>query len=306
MEHDLPGETPTAPTRGGISRRSLLIGSAIGAAGVLLPAASASAAPSYSPIPLLPFEVSRLDTQITSIGKKPYEEIDVVYKGDSIRMFLPHTVKPYKSGTPTTFVWYYHANGSTHTALSNVYKWSAMLAVDRGWACVCPNYGGSLWTTEESLAYQYRAKTYMDSYFNIQSSFLRANSGGGSLMTYAYGKRLVPNIKGMYMANATYDMEDLYARDPGRIGPPYNNDPALVAATNPARFKVSAWAGTRIRSIVSAADVLVPPAQHGQALVLKAQPVAAETSLVWHDQGHVVPDFVSTDMVKTFARWLTV
>jgi hypothetical protein len=180
-----------------------------------------------------------------------------------------------------------------------------MLAADRGWVSVCPLYGGSLWTSDAAITYQYRAKTYMDNYFNIATSFLRCNSGGGSLMTYAYGRKLVPKVKGMYLANGTYDMEDLYARDPARIGPSYNNDAAAIVATNPAKLPVSAWAGARIRAVVSKQDTIVPPDKHGEALVTKALPVAADTSLVWHEQGHEVPDFVSTDMVKTFAQWLT-
>lgn len=289
----------------GFSRRTLLMGSALGAAAALIPLTSAVAAPTYTPVGALPGEVSRLDTQITSVGKKKYEEIDVVYNGDTIRLFVPHTATPSKTAAPVTMVWYYHANGSTHTSLSKVYKWSAMLAIDRGWVCVCPLYGGSLWTSNAAAAYHKSAVTYLDSTFNIGTSFLRANSGGGSLMTGAYGTRSVPKAKGIYMANATYDMQDLYARDPGRIGPVYNNDPALVAASNPARLPQSAWVGSRIRAVVSEVDPLVPPDKHGQALVLKAGPVAAETSLMWHDQGHTVPDVVSTDMVSTFARWLT-
>ncbi|GAA1982693.1 hypothetical protein [Microbacterium pumilum] len=289
-----------------LSRRTLLLGSALGAAAAVMPLSSAFAAPSYTAVPLLPYETSRLDTQTTTVGKKKYEEIDVVYKGDTIRLFVPHTAKPFKSSPAVTMVWYYHSNGSTHTSLSNVYKYSAMLAVDKGWVCVCPLYGGSLWTNNAAAAYQKSAVTYLNSYFNIGTSFLRANSGGGSLLTGAYGTGMVPKAKGIYLANGTYDMEDLYARDPGRIGPVYDNDPALVAASNPARLPQSAWTGSRIRAVVSQADFIVPPAQHGQALVEKADPVAAETSLMWHNQGHVVPDVVSTDMIKTFARWLTV
>ncbi len=292
----------------GTSRRAVLAGAAtagLALAALGLPGAvpRAAAAPSYSPIPLLPGEISRTDTRITRLKKKPYECIDVSIQGDIARIFVPHTAIP-KSKTNFGCVWFYHSNGSTYTSLDGAFKYGAEMAVDEGSICVCPNYGGSLWTNQTSIQAQVNASLYMNSVWRLGMNFMRANSGGGPLMTYAYGNALVPRTRGIYLANAAYDMEDLYARDPGRIGPVYNNDPALVAATNPARLPASSWTGGRIKVVVSEADYIVPPALHGIALVTAAAPVAVDTRVQWHDEGHVVPAWTQQDMIATFKSWM--
>lgn len=295
----------TGSEAGRVSRRNLLTGVALGAASLLLPPTVASAAPSYEAVPKLPYEVARADTQTTRIGKKKFEIIDIEFSGDRSRILVPHGVTPGKSGTPANIVWFYHSFGSTHEAMTSAYLYSAMMCLDRGWVCIGPNFGGDQWVNTRAIWFQKEISRYMGTFFNIQHSFLRANSGGGALMSYAYGKRSVPQVRGMYLANAVYDMEDIFQRDPVRVGPAYNNDPALVAATNPARLHINAWMGTRIRSVVSASDEVVPPQSHGVALVEKALPVAREATLVWHDGGHYVPDLVHADMVSAFTRWQT-
>lgn len=300
-------ENQAVPTGSGTSRRTVLAvaaaGLAVGALGLPGAVPSASAAPSYSPIPLLPGEVSRTDTRTTRLKKKKYECIDVAIQGDLARIFVPHTAIP---GSKTNYgcVWFYHSNGSTHTALDGAYRYGAEMAVDEGAICVCPNYGGSLWTTQASIQHQVNASLYMTSVWRLGLNFMRANSGGGPLMTYAYGNGLVPRTRGIYLANAAYDMEDLYARDPARIGPVYDDDPAAIAATNPAHLPASSWTGGRIKVVVSETDPIVPPAQHGIALVTAAAPVAADTRVQWHTEGHVVPAWTQQDMIATFKSWM--
>lgn len=291
----------TRQAQRGLTRRALLAGAGLGAASAVLPAASAWAA-DYSVVPRLPGEISRLATQTSRLGRKAYEAIDIEFSGDRSRIFVPHGVKPGKNGTPAVVVWFYHSFGTTYEALSAAYLYSAMMCVDRGWVCIGPNFGGDLWVNTSAIWHQREISRYMSTYFTISHSFLRANSGGGALMAYAYGKRYVPQARGMYLANAAYDMEDLYARDPARVGPAYAGDPAAIRATNPARLHLSAWNGTRIRAAVSEADPVVPPAQHAQALVAKALPVAKEATLWWHDGGHAIPD-VHQDMINAFRRW---
>lgn len=300
-------ENQAVPTGSGTSRRTVLAvaaaGLAVGALGLPGAVPSASAAPSYSPIPLLPGEISRTDTRTTRLKKKKYECIDVSIQGDRARIFVPHTAIP---GSKTSYgcVWFYHSNGSTYTSLDGAFKYGAEMAVDEGAICVCPNYGGSLWTNQASIQAQVNASLYMTSVWRLGMNFMRANSGGGPLMTYAYGNGLVPRTRGIYLANAAYDMEDLYARDPVRIGPVYDNDPALVAATNPARLPASSWTGGRIKVVVSEADFIVPPALHGVALVTAAAPVAVDTRVQWHTEGHVVPSWTQQDMIATFKSWM--
>ncbi|MFC9918997.1 hypothetical protein [Agromyces binzhouensis] len=177
-------------------------------------------------------------------------------------------------------------------------------AVDRGAVCICPNYGGDQWTSQTAITRQKNASSYMSAIWRVGASFLRADSGGGALMTYVYGNRPVPTARGMYLANAAYDMEDLYQRDPVRIGPPYGNDLATVQAANPARLPQSSWTGTRMKIVVSAADTILPPASHGLALADTARPVATQVTVDYHDGGHVVPSWTQADMINTFAAWL--
>ena len=125
-------------------------------------------------------------------------------------------------------------------------------------------------------------------------------------MCYAYGRGMVPAQRGVYLANAAYDVEELYARDPARVGAAYGGDPAAVAATNPARLPARVWTGKRIAVVTSPQDVVVPAAAHGLALVAtaeRARPVAADVRSASHGQGHVVPGWTQQDMVTTFAAW---
>lgn len=283
----------------------MFIGTGIGAGLSLL--ATPGTANAASPIPKLAYESSRVTTA-TPRGV-PYDYITVSYNGAKAALFVPHTAIPKK--TTVAVAWYYHANGSTHTALNSAYKYSAELLVDKGVVCYCPNFAKTgttefLWVNQTALTRHANAVTYLKSQFKIGMSFMRANSGGGSLMCWAYGKNLVPAARGMYMANASYNMEDLFARDPARVGPAYNNSLSAVKATNPSRLPASAWANKRMRVIVSDAahpDVVLPPATHGLALVKLAKPVATEASVKYHTGGHVIPSFANKDMVDTFVRW---
>lgn len=208
-----------------LSRRSLLIGTALGAAAAFVPVSGALAAPSYTGVPQLPNEVSRQDTKFTDKGTA-YEIITVQLRNDLAQLYVPHSAKPSLT-RPTNLVWFYHANNSRYTALSSAFIWPAQQFVDLGWVSICPDFGaaaattGSAWTNKEALQAQWDYASWVQYRWKLNASFLRANSGGGSLMTLAYGKGWVPAARGMYLGSATYDMAELYARDPGRIGPAY-------------------------------------------------------------------------------------
>lgn len=303
--------------QGQISRRSILVGAASGVAFALLPMSSALAAPNYGVIPKLPGETQRTETKYTSNGT-PYEMIDVNISGDLARLFVPHTAKPSLT-KGVAVVWYYHANGSRYTALSSAFIWPAERGVEMGAIAICPDYAGaSAWTNSDAIKAQKNAVAWIKSQWYVGLSFLRANSGGGSLMTLAYGNRWIPGQRGMYLASATYDMEDLYDRDPGRIGPAYAADiptagptPWALSKFNAARLPATAWAGSRIRVAAATNDTVVPADKHGLALLGKAAPVAIEatsrtftTPLGVGIGGHYVPDWVNGDMVTTFQSWL--
>ena len=293
------------PQRRPIGRR-LFIGAALGSglAMVAAPGAASAAVAASSPIPTLPGEVSRTSA-VTPRGVH-YENITVSISGDKAQLFVPLTSIP--RSAPVGVVWYYHANGSTYSAMNGAFKYSGELLVDQGAVCFCPNLGGSLWTSQAALNYHARAVSYLKNVFTIGVSFLRANSGGGSMACWAYGKNLVPAAKGLYLANGTYDMEDLASRDPIRIAPVYGNSAAAMIATNPARLPSSSWTGKRIRVVVSDAahpDIIVPPEKHGLALVRSAKDGdAVENSVVYHQLGHQIPGLANKDMVDTFSRWL--
>ncbi|GAA4967561.1 hypothetical protein [Kineococcus glutinatus] len=283
------------------TRRSVLAAGALGAVSVST-ATRARADTPTSPIPTLPGEVWRDATRTSRLGGKPYEVIDVVQDGDTARLYVPWTAA-LKGQKPGAMVWYYHSNGSTHTAMDGPYGYPGMLCVDQGVVSICPNFGGSLWTAQRALDLHRVWSAWAVTAFSVGMAFGRCNSGGGSLMTYAYAKGMVRNMRGIYLANGTYDNEELYARDPARIGAPYGNDPALIAATNPARVTQAAWKAKRIKTVVSLVDTIVPPASHGLALADRARPVAADVQVRYHDGGHAIPYWSHTDMMSTFSGW---
>ncbi|KQQ11123.1 hypothetical protein [Rathayibacter sp. Leaf296] len=291
-----------------LSRRTVLAGSIAGIGATIVLASPAAAAPNYSVIPRLLGEISRTDTVLSRVGRTPYEVIDVSIGGDRTRLFVPHTAAPSLTSAKT-FLWYYHANGSSYAALSGAFQYAADQAVDRGFVCICPNYGGSEWTGPKAIAAHGNAVKWVTAQWKVGASFLRSNSGGGTLLSWAYGNRLVPSIRGAYIASGTFDMADIAERDPLRVLPAYGNDLSTVPATNPALLPQSVWAGTRLRISGSDDDIIVPFAKHGLALHEKALPVAKETSILRHSgegapYGHVVPSATNKDMLDIFDRWL--
>lgn len=281
-------------------RRRTLLGAAM--ASGLLSVTAAPTAAAASPIPKLPGELSRTSA-VTAKGV-PYENITVSINGDKAQLFVPHTAIPNK--TVVGVIWYYHATGSTYSALNSAYKYSAELSVDQGAVCFCPNYGGSLWVNATAVNHQAAAIAYLKSVFVIGLSFLRGNSGGGGLMCWAYGKNLIPGARGMYLANAAYDMAEVWDRAPERIAPSYNYDRAAMEATNPARLDASVWKGKRIRVVVSDAanpDPVLPAEGHGLALVAKSAGLAVENSILYHSLGHQIPSAANKDMIAAFNRW---
>lgn len=293
-----------APEGRSLSRRAVLLGALGGLAVPLvgIGAGAANAAADYSAVPKLPLEVSRLDTQVSRFGQK-YEAIDVNIDGDLTRLFVPHGVKVKPNTTKNAVVWYYHSTGSTYTALSSAFKWSAEMVLKEGAICVCPNFGGDQWVNDVAIARQKRASQYMSTVFTIGLAFLRANSGGAALMSYAYGKNLVPAARGMYSASGAINVEDLYAKDASRVGPMYNYDMAKMQATNPTRLPASAWKGKRMRFVMSAADPICAPSKHGELIIANTTGGAAEASARYHTGGHTVPSFTHQDMIDTFKRW---
>ncbi|KQQ21789.1 hypothetical protein C1I63_05325 [Rathayibacter caricis DSM 15933] len=299
-----PDRIPSA-----LSRRSLVSGTVLGLGAALTFATPASAAPNYSKVPKLPGEIGRSDTVTSRFGKKKYEVIDVVISGDRTRLFVPHATPPSLT-RGAGFLWYYHANGSSYAALSGAFQYTADQVVDQGMVCICPNYGGSVWTSETALQAQRNATAYVQKLWKVSVSFLRSNSGGGALLCYAYGKRMVPNIRGAYHASGVYDMEDVLLRRPESVLPAYGNDPAAVKATNPIYLPQSVWAKTRLRISGSPEDQVVPYEKHSARLYRRALPVAKEVSLLSHSgaggqYGHVVPSQTNKDMLVTFQRWMT-
>ena len=207
--------------RGGVSRRAFIAGTAAAAVGVaagLAEGSAAYAAPSYTKVRKLPGEFRRKDTQYTLSGT-PYEVIDVTVQGDNMRLFVPHASPPSLT-TSVAVVWYYHSNGGAYTDLSTAFKYGSDPLVDEGVVSVCPENGGTHeFASPKAVTAHRRAIDYVVALWRISYSFGRANSGGGSLMCWAFGNNFVPRRHGMYLAErGVRHGGHLYARSrPRRI-----------------------------------------------------------------------------------------
>jgi hypothetical protein len=292
--------------RRGISRRGFIALTAGGLGGALL--AGTTAAPAFAvPTPTLPGEYFRKGNQVTATGTL-YDNICVRINGDIARLHVPQTVKPY-SGNPVQVVWFYHGSGSDHNALDGGFKSSAAAVVDRGGVAICQTAGGTIYTHPTAVALQLAGYSYMSGLFAIQSNILRSTSGGGALATETYARKLIPKIDGMYNVNSGYDLRAFYDGGGGgkdSIVAAFGDDPAAIDAANPARHPQSAWAGSKMRIVVSqpsSSDTIVPPDQHGLALLALAQPVALDATLRAHSNGHSTPGFATSDFVAMIERW---
>lgn len=302
-----PADGPRTTGQGRVGRRGVLgagLAATLALAGATAGAPSARAA--ASPVPRLPGEVARAATRTTRVGRVPFETVDVVLGADTARLHVPWTAALHGSA-PGAMLWFYHSSGSDHTALDGAYAYGSMLAMDRGATCVCPGFGSTApWPTAAALEHQEAWSLWVGRVFSVGAAYARANSGGGALMAYAYGTGMVPAQRGMYLANAGYDMDALCASAPERVAPAYGGDTASIAATDPARLPARTWTGKRIEVVTSPADQVLPAAVHGLALAAAAaaaRPTAADVRSRTHDQGHRVPGWTHQDMVVTFSSW---
>ncbi|QIG38546.1 hypothetical protein G5T42_02830 [Microbacterium sp. 4R-513] len=290
----------------GLSRRGFIALAAGGIGGAVL--APVFAAPAFAaPTPTLPGEYFRKGNQLTAAGTV-FDNICVRINGDVARIHVPQSRKPY-SADPVQVVWFYHGSGSDHNALDGGFKQSAAAVVDRGGIAICQTAGGTLYSHPIAVALQLAGYSYMAGLFNIRSNVLRSTSGGGALATETYAARLIPAIDGMYNVNSAYDLRAFY--DGGGSGKDsvvaaFGDDPAAIDAANPARHPQSAWTSSKMRIVVSQpsyTDTVVPPDEHGLALLALAQPVAADATLRAHSNGHATPGFATPDFVDMIDRW---
>lgn len=281
---------------------------AAGAAAVS--ATSLAAAPAFAaPSAPLPGEVSRIANVVTaSPGRKLYDNIEVNILGDRARIFLPQSVIK-GATTAVGAVWFYHGGGSSHNALNGGFKYPGELIVDQGAIAICINAGGTQYSNTIAQQAQVNAWNWLKTSFNVRKNYLRATSAGGALGTYTYARKLIPYIRGLYMVNGLYDLEQLYARGNDEqyyVGLAFNNDPALIAASNPARLSAAFWAKSKVKVLVSDAehpDTVVEPVPNGIALINKITPVALDAQLAYHTLGHDTPSWSNRDMITTFATW---
>ncbi|HWI31648.1 MAG TPA: Ig-like domain-containing protein [Microbacterium sp.] len=291
-----------------LSRRGFMTIAAGGVGGLLLASAGAPAwAATPSPTPKLPGEYFRRANQVTT-GGTLFDNVCVRIDGDAARIYVPQSVKPY-SGVPVPVVWFFHGSGSDHNALDGGFKSSSQAVVDRGAIAICQTAGGTLYSHPTAVALQVAGYSYMSGLFTISTNTLRSTSGGGALCIETYATGLLPNIAGMYNVNSSYNLRAHY--DQGGSGQAsiiaaFGDDLAAIEAANPARHPAASWTAAKMRIVVSQpneSDTVVPPQDHGLALLALAAPVAAEASLRTHANGHSTPGFATADFLAAAERW---
>lgn len=289
------------------SRRGLFAMAAAGVGSMIVTNPQSAFGATPSPSPTLPGEYYRKANQVTPAGTL-YDNIVVRINGDSARLHVPQSIKP---GNAARVVWFYHGAGSDHNALDGGFKTDAASTVDSGRIAICQTAGGTLYSNATATALQVAGYQWIAGIYSVLGSTLRATSGGGALACETYGAQLIPNIIGMYNVNAVYDMMALYAQGGNAtlsVIAAYGDNPAAIAAANPARHGSAAWAGARVRVIVSqpnSSDLTVPPETHGLKMLSVASPLAAEASLRTHTTGHNTPSFALADYATTSARWVS-
>ncbi len=281
------------------SRRAFLAGAAtlgLGLAG-LLGAPPASAAP----VPRLPGEISRRQSQRTANGTL-YDAVQVDIGGDRAWLMIPQGLD---LDAPQGLAWFYHGSGSDHGALLDGFGYEARQLVDRGIACICQDAGGNGYAGPYAIQAQAAGWRYVSSLARVEANFLRATSGGGALAAEVLGAGLVPNVVGLYFVNALWDVRrsyDLGGR--AEIGPAYDYSTAAVDRTNPARHPESAWAGDRIRIVhTTGVDLVTPPQIHAIPFYERARVQGADVTIRTHDLGHTTPSWVANEVPIYFKRW---
>jgi hypothetical protein len=294
----------------GPSRRVFLAAAASGIGASLLAPAGGAWAATPNPSPKLPSEYFRRNNQVTSHAGTLYDDIAVRINGDPARMFVPQTIRP--GAAPTTVVWLFHGSGSDHNSIVGGFKTTAERIVDYGAIAICQNAGGTLYSHPTAQAAQVAGYAYLSGVYTVAGNVLRATSGGGALACETAAAGLIPNIRGVYLVNAVYDIWSLFDGEGdmrNTIVAAFGEDPVAVDAANPARHPAAAWSGDKLRVVYSqpdGSDRVVPPESHAKPLLAKATTTAAEATSRIHAYGHSTPPWANDDFIAALDRWVPI
>lgn len=167
-------------------------------------------------------------------------------EADDARIFLPVGLK---AKDPVTVVWFIHANkGSEDTLNTTGHKWQGMIAVANGAVAIAPNLGGSLYSHPDAQKHLRNAYKYLSDRFTIKKNYLRSTSGGGALATLAYGRDIIPNLKGLFATIGVYDVEEDYggSMDVGVWGDPDDLSATQKFLLNQGGYNVNTMNGSSV------------------------------------------------------------
>lgn len=241
------------------------------------------------------------------------------YNG-SIRYWLPGD-----GSSPTALIIYSHqagAGSSGHQVSTTFATYPAIHEFLReGWAVVAPlAYSSSSsdnWGATRGMQHTLDAYNFMKNKCpNIARVGMVGVSMGGLISSLAVAgvDVTIPNVKGVAMIDAVWDLASMYAnatytssiRTAYGIAVDGSDYAARTSGHDPALRAISDFTGVRWRFYGDDADTTVPPATHGQSAssaLLAADPPAAEAAYNEHEAGHVnVRSTWPIDLVDFFNR----
>lgn len=233
-----------------------------------------------------------------------FRSYDEVIEGDGVRAYIPLEVS---NGPSALVVWFIHAYGSSHDALVGGYNAQAEAVVNAGGIAICPNLGGSLWSSPKAQELLMMHNTALidrlaSSGISVGRQVMVGTSHGGCISTYATGKSLIGKIRGLYLINGVYDIESNGGSADSResVRKAFDYSGPAQAAGNPARISVEKFV-VPIRLVYStpdSSDRVVPPELHSKAFIRKLKANGNRHSVRTHRSGHHTPGGTPSDLMS--------
>ncbi len=229
----------------------------------------------------------------TNAGNAYRSYIETV-NNDKVRAFVPA-----KLNDKPVVVWLIHGYGSSHDAILGGYLALAQGIVDSGNIAVCPNLGGSLWSSPKAQTHLKNAATKLASILNrpIAGNVMVGTSHGGCLAIYATGKKLLPNILGLYVVNGVYDPQSTKGSY-GSMMPASYKLAGGTSATNPKNIPAADFT-VPVRLVYDETDPTVNADANSKLFLKRLKDAGAEVSTRVHNSEHSTPGGTPKD----FATW---
>lgn len=209
----------------------------------------------------------------------PYAKVVVVNPANSDTYWCYVPASP-----PSVVMFAAHGAGGSENYIENYAPAAIPLAMDRGWAIVCPRGIGAGWGNDASLGYYVAAQTWATAQWGQHHALLHGGSMGGQTVALLAASGLVSNLAGWAAYDGAVSLSYAYgAGFSGQIntayGIPAESYAAATAGHDPVLRAAADYAGQRVLLVHSTGDTTITKVSNSDVLYALIAGVANVTYL---------------------------